>query len=224
MSTLVKICGITDLVDALAAVDAGADALGFNFYRASPRYIEPEAARAIIDKLPERILTAGVFVNEKLEEVKRIQAVSGVMLLQLHGDETPEYCESLREGVLPIMKVFNTGQHFTVEQVLAYDVQLIMLDARDGATRGGTGKLSDWSQAAQAKLVKPLCFLAGGLSPANVGAAINAVGPFGVDACSSLELAPGKKDHAKVRDFVAAVRAADLSEPPAVAGGLSSYD
>jgi len=219
MSTLVKICGITNIEDAFAAVDAGADMLGFNFYRASPRHIEPETARAIIDKLPEGILTAGVFVNEKLEEVKRIQAVSGVMLLQLHGDETPEYCKSLREGVLPIIKVFNTGRHFTVEEILAYDVQLIMLDARDGATRGGTGQLSDWSQAAQAKLLKPLCFLAGGLSPSNVGAAITAVAPFGVDACSSLELAPGKKDHDKVRDFVAAVRAATLSEPPAVAGG-----
>jgi phosphoribosylanthranilate isomerase len=216
MSTLIKICGITSLDDALAAVDAGADMLGFNFYRPSPRYLEPEAARAIIDKLPERILTAGVFVNEELEEVKRIQAVSGVMLLQLHGDETPEYCESLRKSILPVMKVFHTGEHFTLERILEYDLQFIMLDARDGSTRGGTGKLSDWSQAAQASLMKPLCFLAGGLSPSNVGAAITEVQPFGVDSCSSLELAPGKKDHAKVRDFVAAVRAANslrIEEP-----------
>jgi len=213
MSTLVKICGITNLEDALAAVDARADALGFNFYRSSPRYLEPKAARAIIDKLPAGILTVGVFVNETLEEVQRIQRVSNVMVLQLHGDETPEYCASLGKGGHTVMKVFHTGEGFILERLFDYDVTMIMLDAGNAALPGGTGQLSDWSQAAQVSVVKPPCILAGGLSPANVGAAIDEVRPFGVDACSSLELAPGKKDHAKVRDFVAAVRKANLSEP-----------
>lgn len=180
--------------------------LGFNFYRPSPRYLEPRAARLIVDQLPERIITVGVFVNEDPEEVRKIVAASGVVVLQLHGDETPEYCESLKKDGLTVMKVFGTGAKFTLEKILEYDLQLIMLDTGGELERGGTGKLSDWSQAAQARLVRPVCFLAGGLSPANVGAAITEVDPFGVDACSCLELSPGKKDLAKVRDFVAAVR------------------
>jgi len=206
MSTLVKICGITNLEDALAAVAAGADMLGFNFYQASPRYFEPEAARAIINELPERILAVGVFVNESVETLREIVAISGVKMVQLHGDETAEYCDTLKNDGLTVMKVFHTGADFSLDRILEYDVPLVMLDAGGEQQRGGTGKLSDWSQAAQAKLVRPVCFLAGGLSPANVGAAITEVDPFGVDACSCLELAPGKKDIAKVRDFIAAVR------------------
>ncbi len=206
MNTVIKICGITNLEDALAAVDAGADRWGFNFYRRSSRYIEPEVAHTIIDQLPEEIITVGVFVNEALEEITRIQARSGVMLLQLHGDETPEYCQNLRTRGSKVLKVFHTGKNFTREKILEYDTQLIMVDASAGSIRGGTGKLSDWSQAAQAKLVSPFCFLAGGLSASNVVAAINEVEPFAVDACSSLEQEPGKKDHNRMRDFVAVVR------------------
>ncbi|MGH9929053.1 MAG: phosphoribosylanthranilate isomerase [Pyrinomonadaceae bacterium] len=203
--TLVKICGITNLDDALAAFDAGAGLLGFNFYPHSPRYIEPKVARSIIDKLPDGIITVGVFVNEDLEAVKKTAAATGVMMLQLHGDESPDYCRKLREKGRTVIKVFNTGEGFTLEKILEYDLQFIMLDAGGAATRGGTGQLSDWSQARQATLINPTCFLAGGLSPENVGAAIEEVEPFGVDACSALEQAPGQKDHERVRDFVAAV-------------------
>jgi phosphoribosylanthranilate isomerase len=206
--TLVKICGITNLEDALAAVDAGADMLGFNFYSRSPRYIEPSAARLIIDQLPEVVVSAGVFLNHAAEEIERIVSTTGVRVLQLHGDESPQYCENLRLNGCQVMKVFNSGKSFAPDRIRKYEVQLIMVDAAAGSVRGGTGQLSDWSQARQARELFPRVFLAGGLSPENVGAAINEVAPFGVDACSSLELTPGKKDHARVRDFVAAVRAA----------------
>jgi phosphoribosylanthranilate isomerase len=204
--TLVKICGITNFADALAAVEADADMLGFNFYAASPRYIEPEEARSIINKLPKTVISVGVFVNESLDDIERIASTSGVSVLQLHGDESPEYCCALKPQ--HVLKVFNTAQDFDPKRISDYDVQLIMIDAGAETLRGGTGRLSDWSKARQVRELFPTMFLAGGLSPQNVGAAIEEVEPFGVDACSSLELAPGKKDHERVRDFVAAVRAA----------------
>jgi len=206
--TLVKICGITNLEDALAAVEAGADMLGFNFYEPSPRYIETEAARRIIEHLPETVFTVGVFVNQPLTEVESIADETGLRILQLHGDESPEYCESLKAKGYQVMKVFNSGENFSTSFIGDYDVDLLMLDAAAGGIRGGTGQLSDWSQARQARELSPKMFLAGGLSPENVSAAIEAVEPFGVDACSSIELGPGKKDHARVAAFVAAVRAA----------------
>ena len=204
--TLVKICGITNFDDALAAVEADADMLGFNFYAGSPRYIEPEEARSIINKLPKTVISVGVFVNESLDDVERIASTSGVSVLQLHGDESPEYCAALKRQ--HVLKVFNTGQNFDYERISNYDVQLIMVDAGAETARGGTGRLSDWSKAREVRELFPTMFLAGGLSPENVRAAIEEVEPFGVDACSALELAPGKKDLARVRAFVAAVRAA----------------
>ncbi|HSS21773.1 MAG TPA: phosphoribosylanthranilate isomerase [Pyrinomonadaceae bacterium] len=203
--TLVKICGITNLADALAAVEADADLLGFNFYRRSPRFIEPLAARAIIEQLPASVINVGVFVNEELKEIEEIASVSGVSVLQLHGDESTEYCVSLRAHGRTIMKVFSTKTDFSPDKVRQYDVPLIMLDAA-AALRGGTGTLSDWSMARRTRKLFPTLFLAGGLSPQNIAGAIEEVKPFGVDACSALEQAPGKKDHTKVREFVAAVR------------------
>ena len=206
--TLVKICGLTNLEDARAAVDAGADMLGFNFYRPSPRYIEPDVARLIIDELPENIISVGVFVNQPLAEVERIAGETGVRILQLHGDESPEYCAALKATGRQVMKVFNSGENFNARFIGDYHVDLVMVDAAAGGIRGGTGQLSDWSQARQARDIFPQMFLAGGLSLENVNAAIKVVQPFGVDACSSLELGPGEKDHARVSAFVAAVRAA----------------
>src|ERR1044072_5100928 len=204
---LVKICGITSLDDALAALDAGADALGFNFYARSPRYLTPENAREIIKQLPADLLTVGVFVNEDLETIRRIATVAGVRTLQLHGDESPEYCETLKDYYL--IKAFAAGPDFTQQRLLDYDVDAIMLDALDqGGVGGGTGRLSDWSVAAKTTEVFPKVFLAGGLSAENVGDAIRAVKPYAVDACSRLESVPGKKDEERVRAFVAAVRKA----------------
>jgi phosphoribosylanthranilate isomerase len=205
---LVKICGITNLDDALAAVDAGADALGFNFYLRSPRYITPEAARGILDRLPGEVLTVGVFVNEELGAVEMIASVAGVSALQLHGTESPEYCKALTGRYL--IKVFATGSEFKPETVLDYDVQAIMIDAFDKQVFGGTGHVSNWSIARKARELFPRLFLAGGLSAENVGDAIDEVNPYAVDVCSSIEIEPGRKDHERVRAFVAAVRTATV--------------
>ncbi|HEV7745090.1 MAG TPA: phosphoribosylanthranilate isomerase [Pyrinomonadaceae bacterium] len=208
---LVKICGITNLDDALAAADAGADALGFNFYLRSPRYLAPQVSRTIIDRLLENypnVLTVGVFVNESLEAIREIAEVAGVAALQLHGNESPEYCKALQGRHL--IKAFSTSQGFVPEKVLDYDVRAVMLDAVDKDAFGGTGKLSDWSVARETRALVPKLFLAGGLSAENVADAINQVKPYAVDACSRLESAPGQKDQGRVRAFIAAVRAATL--------------
>jgi phosphoribosylanthranilate isomerase len=203
--TYVKICGITNLEDALSAVEAGADALGFNFYRPSPRFIEPKAARAIVDQLPATVLTVGVFVNEASpERVEQIANEAGVAALQLHGDESPGYCTALKDRY--VIKVFGVNKEFAPEQTAKYDVAAIMLDAFDRKARGGTGKVIDWSIARRTRDLVPQLFLSGGLSPENVAAAIETVGPYAVDACSSLEYAPGRKDAAQMHAFVAAVR------------------
>lgn len=209
---LVKVCGITNLDDALVAADAGADLLGFNFYQRSPRYITPEVARTIVGRLRAEypnLMNVGVFVNEDPDAVKGIAAATGISALQLHGNETPEYCKPLQNYYL--IKVFSTGEKFVPEKVLDYDVRAIMLDAVDKKAFGGTGKLSNWDIARATRKLFPKLFLAGGLSAENVADAINHVKPFAVDACSRIESAPGQKDHARVRAFVAAVRAATAS-------------
>ena len=205
---LTKICGITNLDDALAAADAGADMLGFNYYPASPRYVTPEVTRTIVDRLLTdypNLLTVGVFVNESLDAIKKIAATAGVSALQLHGSETPEYCEALKPYYL--IKVFSASEGFAPGTVLDYSVEAIMLDAFDRKVFGGTGKLGNWTVARETRELFPKLFLAGGLSPENVADAISQVNPYAVDACSRLESAPGRKDHARVRAFVAAVRA-----------------
>ena len=203
--TLTKICGITNLEDALLAVDAGADMLGFNFYRPSPRYITPQAARAIIDQLPGAVLTVGVFVNEKSAAiVEQIATEAGVAALQLHGDESPDFCQQLKHKY--IIKVLTMTPDFDPARARAYDAQAIMLDAFDRKRRGGTGQTIDWSIARRTRELVPRLFLAGGLSPENVAAAIAAVEPYAVDACSALETLPGKKDEQRVRAFVKAAK------------------
>ncbi len=206
---LVKICGITNLDDALAAFKAGADALGFNFYARSARYITPENAREIIKRLPEDLLTVGIFVNEDLETVQRVATTAGIKALQLHGDESPEYCKKLK--VYHVIKVFAAGPEFTLERLSDFDVPAIMLDTFDkSGIGGGTGRVSDWSLAAKATTRFPKVYLAGGLSPENVVEAIAFVKPYAVDACSLLESSAGRKDHERVRAFVAAVRKAPI--------------
>lgn len=201
--TLVKICGITNLADALAAVDAGADALGFNFYRPSQRYITPSFAREIIKQMPARTLNVGVFVNEPLESLREIAAETGITALQLHGDESPDYCSMLEDHF--VIKTLSAANSYP-ENALAYKVSAIMIDAGDKRTRGGTGRLVDLTLAGKLRQAVPKLFLAGGLSPTNVGEAIVAVQPYAVDACSALESMPGKKNHEAVRAFIENVR------------------
>ena len=203
--TFIKICGITNLDDALAAVDAGADALGFNFYKPSPRYITPDAARRIISELPASILTVGVFVNEPLpQSAADLATDAGVTAIQLHGDESPSYCRALTGHY--VIKALAAGPDFDTQLAAEYDVEAILLDTKDDALRGGTGRVFDWSIAHRVCRTVPKLFLAGGLSLQNIEDAIRSVDPYGVDACSALEKMPGKKDHERVRAFVKTIR------------------
>ncbi len=203
--TLVKICGITSLADALGSIEAGADALGFNFYRPSPRYLTPLAASDIVRHLPKEILTVGVFVNERSPElVERTANEAGVAAVQLHGEESPEYCAAF--GSRLVIKVFRVRDGFRTEVVKDYKVEAVMVDAFDAKLHGGTGRVVDWSVAIEVNKLVPKMFLAGGLSPENVAAAVTRVKPFAVDACSALESSPGKKDMNRIREFVKIVR------------------
>lgn len=202
--TLVKICGITNLTDAQAAIDAGADALGFNFFEGSPRYLKPEAAGAIIRRLPPDILCVGVFVNESRDVIERAVAESGVDVVQLHGDETPEFCEGLHG--LRVIKAFRGRQDFAPQSVAAHKAEAILFDAYNARGWGGTGVTCDWEMARRVRDIAPQLWLAGGLTPDNVAEAIATVGPWGVDVCSGVESAPGRKDVALMRRFVAAAR------------------
>lgn len=205
--TFIKICGITDLHDALAAVDAGADMLGFNFYEPSPRYISPANARAVIEQLPPSILTVGVFVNEPLDMVKSIAEESGLAAVQLHGDESPDYCRELARDLF-VIKTVSVSTESDIDLSKAYEVEAIMLDTRDPQLRGGTGRTFDWSIAQRVSQSVPKLFLAGGLSPENIEEAIKTVRPYAVDACSALEDTPGKKNHERMRTFVRLARSA----------------
>jgi len=202
--TFIKICGITNLDDALAAVAAGADALGFNFYKPSPRYVTPQTAREIVAQLPSTVLTVGVFVNEDAQSVTRIANEAGVTAFQLHGDESPNYCRELSDRY--VIKTLAVSRDFDVQTVKDYEVEAIMLDTRDNTLRGGTGRVFDWSIAAEVNKAVPKLFLAGGLSPENIAEAIEIVQPYAVDACSALEDRPGRKNHERMRAFVELAR------------------
>ena len=210
----VKICGITNLEDARAAIDAGADMLGFNFYRPSPRFIEPREARTIVDALREvsgngDLRLVGVFANEASpDSVTRTVAAAGVDAVQLHGDESIEFCAGLKQLLSDtfLIKVLRVTDKFDPAETERYDADAIMLDAFHQKLRGGTGQVVDWTVARSARGLVPRLFLAGGLSPENVGQAIAAVRPYAVDACSSLESTPGRKNAERIKAFVQAVR------------------
>ena len=204
--TFIKICGITNVDDALAAVASGADALGFNFYKPSPRYVTPQTAREIIARLPLSVLTVGVFVNEESPQSVRVIANEArITALQLHGDESYSYCNELAEDRY-VIKTLSVANDFDIELAQGYEVEAIMLDTKHNALRGGTGRVFDWSIAREVNEVVPKLFLAGGLSPENIEEAIETVRPYAVDACSALEDEPGRKNHERMRAFVETVR------------------
>jgi phosphoribosylanthranilate isomerase len=204
----VKVCGITNQADALAAVEAGADALGFNFYARSPRCITAAEARAIISELPPKVLCVGVFVNEdSAATVARKAQEAGVSAVQLHGDESPEYCGAL--GEREVIKALRVGKDFAPEEATRYPAGSILLDAYNARAHGGTGETFDWTLARRTRELVAQLYLAGGLTPENVAGAIAAVAPYAVDVCSGVERAPGRKDAARVRAFIAAVRACE---------------
>lgn len=198
----VKICGITNLEDALAAAEAGADALGFVFYPESPRFIEPGEVRNIISKLPVFITTVGVFVDENEEMIRRIIRESGVQALQFHGEESPLLCTRFREKVIKAVKVKDAE---SLNSMKMYPLDTFLLDTYHEKVKGGTGRTFDWKIAEKAKEYG-LIILSGGLTPSNVGEVIAGVQPYGVDVSSGVEVSPGKKDHRKIREFMKEVR------------------
>lgn len=189
----VKICGITNLEDALCAARNGATALGFIFYPPSPRYIEPQRARVIIDRLPGHLVKVGVFVNEKEEVVKKIFADCCLDMLQFHGDELPEYCRRFPKD--RVIKALELKDEEDLKRAATYNVTAILVDSRHAGLYGGTGKTSNWELAG--RITKPL-ILSGGLNEGNVADALQKVKPAALDMNSGVESVPGKKDHTKI--------------------------
>jgi phosphoribosylanthranilate isomerase len=201
--TKVKICGITNLEDALLSAKFGADALGFNFYEKSPRYIAPEKAREIVEQLPKEITKVGVFVNESLDKIAEIAEVAKLDALQLHGEETPEFVRELKTQTnLEIIKAFRVSPEFQPENVLQYEVDAVLLDAYNPKEHGGTGETFDWEIAKKVQEVFPKMYLAGGLDHENVHLAVRNVKSFAVDVCSGIEEIKGKKDRITLINFL----------------------
>lgn len=207
--TFIKICGITNLEDAICAVEAGADALGFNFYRPSPRYLSPASARQIIDRLPKHLLKVGVFVNEDAQIVKSVVSEAGITAVQLHGDESPEYCAGLNGYY--VIKALAVDDQFSVDKPLKYPSEAVMLDASHKKLRGGTGQTIDWALAKRVNDMGVMLYLAGGLSTDNVLEAIKIVNPHAVDVCTALEDSPGKKNPESIRAFCRVIRNAETT-------------
>lgn len=203
--TRVKICGITNLADAKGAVAAGADALGFVFYRPSPRYVAPEQVADIVAALPPFVTTVGLFVNTPAVKIHQIMVQTGLQLIQLHGDETPAQCHL--HPPYPVIKALRVRDEESLSHLDAYPVAALLLDAWSDGHYGGTGRQFDWQLVSRATLDKPI-ILAGGLTPANVATAIQLVNPYAVDVSSGVEREPGRKDLTQVAQFIEQVRMA----------------
>jgi phosphoribosylanthranilate isomerase len=201
--TQIKICGITNIDDALCAASCGADAVGFIFHPASPRYIASERAKEIIAALPAELVKVGVFVNREAEEVAQTVEDCGLDLIQFHGDESPEYCRWFPPERLIKAVFLRTPED--LRALDAYDVLAFLADFREAGRYGGTGKRADWSLAARLGKTHPL-ILAGGLCIENIGEAMAAVAPVAVDINSGCERTPGIKDHDLMRRIVGMIR------------------
>lgn len=201
--TKVKICGITNLEDALAAVEFGADMLGFNFYEKSPRCIEPYTAKAIVAELPNAVEKIGVFVNMEEYRIGEFVDLVGLTVVQLHGDEDRTYINELRVNIdALVIKAARVGQGFEIDSVLEFGADAILLDSYSAGTYGGTGECFDWSTATAVRELFPVLYLAGGLTPESVADAVRTVRPYAVDVASGVELSPGKKDPKLVKAFI----------------------
>src|SRR5579875_2013740 len=206
--TRVKICGIACAEDALLAVELGATALGLNFYRPSPRYLEPGAARKIVAQLPPFVTTVGVFADESdAFKIRTIAEQSAVGAVQLHGPRLPADLSPLR--CFPVIRAIAVPAGFDPTSLVGLTANAFLLDASDPQIIGGTGRTIDWQQAREVRLMGCTVILAGGLTPENVGQAIRAVRPYAVDVASGVESSPGIKDAGKLRAFFAAVEEAD---------------
>ena len=203
----VKICGMTQLKDALFAVEQGVDAVGFIFYKKSPRAVTMKTVREIITKLPPLVDTVGVFVNESAERLNKIADYCGLDLVQLHGEESPAFCRKIRRRVI---KAFRVKDLQSIKQLEKFPVSGFLLDTFSDDLHGGTGKTFDWNLALPAKKMGPV-LLAGGLTPRNILQAVRQVRPYGIDVCSGVEKSPRIKDLEKVRAFLKNIRSGSKS-------------
>ena len=199
----VKVCGMTSLKDALVAVEVGADAVGFIFYKKSPRSVTMKTVREIVLELPPFVDTVGVFVDETAEQINKIADYCNLDIIQLHGDESPTFCKKIRRKVI---KAFRIKDMQSVKKISNFQVSGFLLDTFSEKLHGGTGKVFDWNLALPAKKFGPV-IMAGGLTPNNVQQAVRQIRPYGVDVCSGVESEPGIKDHKKIKAFLKNVKA-----------------
>ena len=205
--TKIKICGITNLDDALAAADLGVDFLGFVFSEKSPRQIKIKNAIAIIKSLPSSVSTVGLFVDQEELAVKMIFDKCRLDYFQFHGGESPDYCKRIKEKG-KVIKAFRIKGEQSIEDLANYDVEMYLLDAYNEDKFGGTGAVFDWDLAVKAKKYDRPIIIAGGLNPENVAQALQKVRPYGVDVSSGVEKSPGKKDTQLMKKFIQQVRSA----------------
>ncbi|MBI3653402.1 MAG: phosphoribosylanthranilate isomerase [Acidobacteria bacterium] len=204
----VKICGVRTYAEAQTALEGGADALGFNFWPKSVRFITPDQARKIIQRLPPFLSCVGVFVNADAQRINHIVEQTGIQIVQLHGDEAPEFCQQLHAA--KIIKAFRVNEAFDVEVIKTFSASAFLLDAKVKGEYGGTGQRFDWQIAIEAKKFAPI-ILAGGINQENVAEALRLVRPFAIDVCSGVEAEPGRKDLPKLREFMKTVEQANRS-------------
>lgn len=209
-SVQIKVCGITIIKDARACVELGVTMLGFNFFRKSPRYVEPTTARQIIKAISPGVCPVGVFVDASPEEIRNIANSAGIRCVQLHGRTSPETCRELARE-FRVIRAFSTDPQFRPEEISVFGDCDVLVDAHHPNLRGGTGLTCDWLAALRTRSFSRFLILSGGLTDQNVGQAIAAVVPHAVDVCSGVESAPGAKDHKALENFVAAVRTANSS-------------
>jgi phosphoribosylanthranilate isomerase len=204
----VKICGITNSADAMAAIDAGANLIGFNFYEKSPRHITPAEAAKIRAQLPQRVKAVGIFVNPRSADVMALRKSLKLDAVQLHGDESPDVVADIAAAA-PVIKAFRVEPEFPLAILDEYPGAFAFLfDAAHTGQYGGTGRTTDWDAARRAALSHRI-ILAGGLKVENVAAAVRIVRPYGIDVASGVESSPGKKDHERLREFIQEVRRAE---------------
>ncbi|MBS3101290.1 phosphoribosylanthranilate isomerase [Candidatus Woesearchaeota archaeon] len=203
--TKIKICGTTNYKDAMNAVNLGADYLGFNFYKQSPRYIKEQNAKIIIEKLPQKTKKVGIFVNEDISKIKRTVNFCNIDVIQLSGEENPQFIMDLKKA-LPnkVIKSFRVKKISGIKNINKYKTDYVMLDSFKKGLYGGTGTAFDWRLAKNAD--KKRLFLSGGLNSLNVKLAIHEIKPYAVDVCSSIEHYPGKKDFEKMKEFIEAAK------------------